>query len=517
MSISFAEFIIARENAKGIRILLNGESGTGKGLLVERVCRQKSIPLTIISPVKLALEARLTSQELVASLFHKHSILNKINPGIILIKRCHQIFSKITVDPGLLTTLGRCLRQASLEDTNVVFTTNIPIKDLHPFWTFSDCILEMSAILSAEDRLHILRSVFKDSLADSSMYDYLPHAVNCSSNMRASDLVEFASQIVSIFPDPALVFPPNEVIIHEFESDPGLAESDSDPTTSSISDNKVKKSQSSCTKLSNFIDQDIGNDSDEAIKSKISKIACEISNVLNRKEESPMDPVDWVKDIWGHEEIKLILKTTLERLLDPLDKEHNSIRSSGIILHGPPGTGKTLLARAVASHISGKIPQNMNTGRFVSVSIPQLLHGTVGDTEKAIHSLFDDAIRLAPTVIFFDEFEGIANATCSGSSGLLSKIIGQKMDLISPLNYPNPAMCPRVLVLAATNLIDLIDPSLCRFGRFSPALEVGLLNLNEITRAFETLNLENNDHLGVKLTAMSGAEARRLVDQKAKI
>ncbi|HUT75804.1 MAG TPA: CDC48 family AAA ATPase [Armatimonadota bacterium] len=125
----------------------------------------------------------------------------------------------------------------------------------------------------------------------------------------------------------------------------------------------------------------------------------------------------------------------------------------GILLHGPPGTGKTLLAKAVATE---------SEVNFISVKGPALLSKWVGESEKGVRETFRKARQAAPCIIFFDEIDAIAPQRGSAGDGHVSeRVLSQlltELDGIEELKG--------VLVLAATNRLDILDPALLRPGRF---------------------------------------------------
>ena len=130
------------------------------------------------------------------------------------------------------------------------------------------------------------------------------------------------------------------------------------------------------------------------------------------------------------------------------------------MLHGPSGTGKTLIAKAVAKE-SG--------ANFISVRGPELLSKWVGESERGIREVFRRARQSSPCVIFFDELDSIAPLRgVSGDSQVSERVVSQlltELDGIQSLDG--------VLVLAATNRIDMIDPALIRSGRFDKLLYIG--------------------------------------------
>ena len=131
----------------------------------------------------------------------------------------------------------------------------------------------------------------------------------------------------------------------------------------------------------------------------------------------------------------------------------------GVLLQGAPGTGKTLLARAVA---------RQSGANFVSVKGPELLSKYVGESEKGIRDVFRKARQAAPCVVFFDEIDAVAPRRGSGGDGHVSeRVVAQilsEMDGIEDLSG--------VLVLAATNRADVVDPALLRPGRFDRLIQI---------------------------------------------
>jgi transitional endoplasmic reticulum ATPase len=141
--------------------------------------------------------------------------------------------------------------------------------------------------------------------------------------------------------------------------------------------------------------------------------------------------------------------------------KHAGVRSpKGILLYGPPGTGKTLLAKAVASQ------SGIN---FISIKGPSLMSKYVGESERGIREVFKKARQASPCILFFDEIDSLAPARGDGASDshVSQRVISQlltEMDGVEELKG--------VLVIAATNRRDILDPALLRPGRFDLHLEV---------------------------------------------
>ncbi|MCQ4335120.1 MAG: CDC48 family AAA ATPase [Sulfolobaceae archaeon] len=166
-------------------------------------------------------------------------------------------------------------------------------------------------------------------------------------------------------------------------------------------------------------------------------------------------------DIGGLEDVKEELREIVEYPLKFRDAyEALSIEvPKGVLLFGPPGTGKTLLAKAVATE-SG--------ANFIAVRGPEVLSKWVGESEKAIREIFRKARQAAPTVVFFDEIDAVAPARGMGiDTGVTERIVNQllaEMDGIEKLE--------NVVIIAATNRPDILDPALLRPGRFDRLIYV---------------------------------------------
>jgi len=132
----------------------------------------------------------------------------------------------------------------------------------------------------------------------------------------------------------------------------------------------------------------------------------------------------------------------------------------GILLYGPPGCGKTLLARAVATE---------SKANFISIKGPELLSKWVGESEKAIREIFRKAKMAAPCIIFFDEFDSVApsRGRHTSDSGVSEKVLSQLLTELDGLEGLKD-----IVVIAATNRPDILDPALIRPGRIDRILLV---------------------------------------------
>lgn len=128
----------------------------------------------------------------------------------------------------------------------------------------------------------------------------------------------------------------------------------------------------------------------------------------------------------------------------------------GVLFYGPPGTGKTLVARALANSCSATTPV-----AFFMRKGADILSKWVGEAERQLRLLFDEARRLQPSIIFFDEIDGLAPVRSSKNDQIHSSIVSTLLALMDGLDNRG-----QVIVIGATNRIDAIDPALRRPGRF---------------------------------------------------
>ena len=165
--------------------------------------------------------------------------------------------------------------------------------------------------------------------------------------------------------------------------------------------------------------------------------------------------VHW-EDVGGLEDVKQQLREAVEWPLKKpeLFKRMGIKPPKGVLLYGPPGCGKTLIAKAVATE---------SEANFIAIKGPEVLSKWVGESEKAIREIFRKARMSAPAIIFIDEIDAIAPVRGAGfgDSRVTERIISQlltEMDGIEKLE--------NVVVIAATNRPDIVDPALLRPGRF---------------------------------------------------
>ena len=166
-------------------------------------------------------------------------------------------------------------------------------------------------------------------------------------------------------------------------------------------------------------------------------------------------------DVGGLDDTKQTLREAIEWPLKypALFERAKTQPPRGILLSGPPGCGKTLLAKAVASE---------SEANFISIKGPQLLSKWVGESEKGIREVFKKARQASPCIVFLDELDALAPVRgAGGDSHVTERVVSQlltELDGIEELRG--------VVVLAATNRPDILDPALLRPGRFELQLEL---------------------------------------------
>jgi len=174
--------------------------------------------------------------------------------------------------------------------------------------------------------------------------------------------------------------------------------------------------------------------------------------------------VTW-EDVGGLEEVKQQLKEAVEWPLhyEEVFESFNVHPPTGILIHGASGTGKTLLARALA---------NESGLNFISVKGPSLMSKYVGESERAIREVFKKAKQAAPSILYFDEIESlvpIRGRDSGAGASFTERVISQFLAEMSGVEE-----LKGVVVLATTNRIDMVDPSLLNGGRFDLILHLDL-------------------------------------------
>jgi transitional endoplasmic reticulum ATPase len=167
------------------------------------------------------------------------------------------------------------------------------------------------------------------------------------------------------------------------------------------------------------------------------------------------------EDIGGlREEIRKIQEMVELPLKHPEIFEKLGIEApKGLLLHGPPGTGKTLLAKAVASETNS---------HFILINGPEIMSKFYGESEANLRKKFEEAEQNAPSIIFFDEIDAIATKREETKGDVEKRVVAQLLGLMDGMKSRG-----KVIVIAATNMPNLLDPALRRPGRFDREIEIG--------------------------------------------
>ncbi|XP_041033268.1 transitional endoplasmic reticulum ATPase-like isoform X2 [Carcharodon carcharias] len=190
----------------------------------------------------------------------------------------------------------------------------------------------------------------------------------------------------------------------------------------------------------------------------------------------------------------------------------------GILLYGPPGTGKTLVARAVA---------NETGAFFFLINGPEIMSKLAGESESNLRKAFEEAEKNAPAIIFIDELDAIAPKREKTHGEVERRIVSQLLTLMDGLKQRS-----HVIVIAATNRPNSIDPALRRFGRFDREIDIGIpdsIGRLEILQ-IHTKNMKLSDdvdleriahdthgHVGADLAALCSEAALQAIRKKMSI
>ncbi|CAH8602718.1 unnamed protein product [Dicrocoelium dendriticum] len=187
----------------------------------------------------------------------------------------------------------------------------------------------------------------------------------------------------------------------------------------------------------------------------------------------------------------------------------------GILLYGPPGTGKTLVARAVANE-SGSF--------FFLINGPEIMSKLAGESESNLRKAFEEAEKNAPAIIFIDELDAIAPKREKTHGEVERRIVSQLLTLMDGLKQRS-----HVIVMAATNRPNSVDPALRRFGRFDREIEIGIpdsIGRLEILRIhtknvkladdvdLEQIANEAHGHVGADLASLCSEAALQQIRNK---
>lgn len=227
----------------------------------------------------------------------------------------------------------------------------------------------------------------------------------------------------------------------------------------------------------------------------------------NQKERDKPDVS--FKDVAGLEEIKEELQETIDFINNSFKyKKMGAKIPKGILFHGPPGTGKTLLAKAVAGETNST---------FLYASGSEFVEKYVGVGAKRVRTLFERAKKEAPSIIFIDEIDAIGTKRNSESNNEKDQTLNQLLVELDGFNTNET-----VIVIGATNRIDLLDEALLRPGRFDRHIYVGNPNIKAREKILQvhTNNKPLDKALSIrdiakKTTGLSGAQLANIANEAA--
>ena len=226
-------------------------------------------------------------------------------------------------------------------------------------------------------------------------------------------------------------------------------------------------------------------------------------------EVQPPDDLTTFADVGGMEDLKREVRETVGLMLEhPDDAERYGIEWNGILLHGPPGVGKTFFAQAIAGEYGLS---------FIHVSTGDLVASVVGQSARNIEKAFDLAERNVPCLLFFDEFDSVAQRRDNSPDQESRRTVNQ---LLTSLEAHRDER--RLLVMAATNSLEHLDPAVVRPGRFDRHIRIDLPDADARREIFRA-ELDDRpaapaielDDLVARTEGMTPAAISKIVDAAA--
>ncbi len=218
-------------------------------------------------------------------------------------------------------------------------------------------------------------------------------------------------------------------------------------------------------------------------------------------------PTVTFSDIGGMDKVKEEIRL---KIIHPLThpelyKAYGKSTGGGILLYGPPGCGKTHIARATAGEVKA---------RFISVGINDILNMWIGESERNLHSIFEQARAAKPCVLFFDEVDALGASRADLRSSGTRQLVNQFLSELDGIDSRNDGL----LILAATNAPWHVDPAFRRPGRFDRILFVpppdaaARSSITRIMLAGKPCESIDHDAVAKKTDGFSGADIRNLID-----
>ncbi len=228
---------------------------------------------------------------------------------------------------------------------------------------------------------------------------------------------------------------------------------------------------------------------------------------VTRLIQPPEDTLSFA-DVGGLTQVK---KQIRKKIITPFQKPSLFSRfkkkvGGGILLYGPPGCGKTLLARATAGECNAK---------FFNVAISDILDKYIGESERKLHAIFEQARANTPSVIFFDEIEALAAKRQHTREATSSQLVSQFLSELDGFSQENQG----VLILGATNVPWALDPAFRRPGRFDrvvfiapPDQEARIEIINGLLKGRPGGESVNAERIAKKTSGFSGADLMNLIE-----
>merc|ERR1719515_357647 len=254
---------------------------------------------------------------------------------------------------------------------------------------------------------------------------------------------------------------------------------------------------------------------DYCIVAPDTEIFCE-GEPIDREDEERLDEVGYDDVGGGRKQMAQIRELVELPLRHPtLFKSIGVKPPKGILLYGPPGSGKTLIARAVA---------NETGAFFFLINGPEIMSKLAGESESNLRKAFEEAEKNSPAIIFIDELDSIAPKREKTNGEVERRIVSQLLTLMDGLKQRS-----HVIVMAATNRPNSIDPALRRFGRFDREVDIGIPDTTgrlEILRIhtknmkladdvdLEQVAAETHGHVGADLAALCSEAALQQIREK---